>query len=181
MRQLILGGARSGKSRLAETRAEAWAAHRRAPLVYVATASAGDTEMTRRIAHHRARRGDAWQLLEEPEDLAGVIERYREHNACVLVDCLTLWLSNCLHAGNWDHQRERLLNAVAGLEQRDSPLGLILVSNEVGSGIVPLGQLSRDFVDASGWLHQALAPFCEQVSLVVAGLPLELKHGEKAR
>lgn len=173
MTQLILGGARSGKSRLAEARAQTLVERSGADLFYVATARAGDGEMSRRIAQHRARRQGQWQLIEEPLNLAAVIERHRETNACVLVDCLTLWISNCLHTHCWEQQRDLLLKQVSDLEQ--TPLTLLLVSNEVGSGIVPLGELSREFVDASGWLHQALAQHCERVTLVVAGLPLELK------
>lgn len=181
MAQLILGGARSGKSRLAEQRALAWQAQTGGELNYLATASAGDGEMSQRIRQHQARRGEQWQLLEEPLDIAGVIARQHqqlqqsEQPACLLIDCLTLWMSNCLHANCWETERERLLAQVQTLVAERSPLHLIMVSNEVGSGIVPLGELSRDFVDASGWLHQALAQECEQVTLVVAGLPLELK------
>lgn len=176
MRQLILGGARSGKSRLAEERALAWAEHEGAERIYLATARVGDDEMARRVDVHRQRRDSGWHLLEEPEDLAGTIARLKHRRACVLIDCLTLWISNCLHAGNWETQRDRLLEQVALLQTERSPLGLILVSNEVGSGIVPLGALSREFVDASGWLHQALAQHCDTVTLVVAGLPLALKQ-----
>lgn len=179
MRQLILGGARSGKSRLAEERALAWAEREGGDLLYLATAGVGDEEMARRVEAHRERRDSSWQTLEEPEDLAGAIARLKHRRACVLVDCLTLWISNCLHTGQWEAQRGRLLEQVALLQTERSPLELILVSNEVGSGIVPLGELSRDFVDASGWLHQALAQHCEAVTLVVAGLPLALKNPDE--
>lgn len=175
MRQLILGGARSGKSQLAEQRAQLWAEGCDGELFYLATGVAGDEEMAQRIAHHQSRRDARWQLIEEPAELARVILRLQNRRACLLVDCLTLWLSHCLHTECWDEQRTRLLDAVAQLKKSDSPLSLIMVSNEVGSGVVPLGALSRKFVDASGWLHQALARECEIVTLVVAGLPLELK------
>lgn len=175
MAQLILGGARSGKSRLAEERALSWADLKQHDLIYLATAGVGDSEMAKRIEEHRQRRDSRWQLIEEPEDLAGVIERYQNHSVCLLVDCLTLWVSNCLHSGNWESRRDQFLEQVRRLESDRSPLELILVSNEVGSGVVPLGELSRQFVDASGWLHQALAVHCKKVTLVVAGLPLELK------
>lgn len=173
--QLILGGARSGKSRLAEARALVWAqAQPERRLVYVATATAGDGEMLERIAHHQARRGDQWQLVESPQQLAETLIRYQGKDTCILVDCLTLWLSNCLHLGSWEQEREQLLQLVQG-----ATLGeLIFVSNEVGSGVVPLGELSRQFVDASGHLHQALAGYCDRVTLTVAGLPLELKPVE---
>lgn len=178
MVQLILGGARSGKSRIAEQRALEWQSQTRGELIYLATASAGDAEMSRRIQQHQARRGESWELIEEPLDLAGAIAGQRHERAkpaCLLVDCLTLWISNCLHLGCWETERKRLLAEVEALAAEPGPLQLIMVSNEVGSGIVPLGELSRNFVDASGWLHQALTQDCERVTLVVAGLPLELK------
>lgn len=187
MLQLILGGARSGKSQLAEARALDWASRCGADLFYVATAGIEDEEMARRIAHHQERRGAQWQLLEAPENLGEIIARYRAHypvctepeqpeqHACLLVDCLTLWISNCLHKGTWLHQREQLLLQVKALAEKPSQVSLILVSNEVGSGVVPLGNLTRAFVDASGRLHQELAQICQQVTLVAAGLPLELK------
>lgn len=174
MRQLILGGARSGKSRLAEARAVEWSERTGGDLLYVATANADDDEMARRIQSHQNRRDTRWHLREEPLDLAGVLHDNKDRDVCVLVDCLTLWLSNCLHMNCWAYERDRFIEAVESLES--SPLSLILVSNEVGSGIVPMGELSRQFVDASGWLHQALTPFCETVTLVVAGLPLALKN-----
>lgn len=165
--ELILGGARSGKSRLGEERALASGCKK---LIYIATAEAGDDEMTDRIRHHQQRRGDRWQLVEAPLNLAGALERHQGDDHCLLVDCLTLWLSNCLAADCWQAEREALLSRVASLRGR-----IILVSNEVGSGIVPLGELSRRFADESGLLHQNLAQICRRVSLVVAGLPLELK------
>ncbi|WP_347330333.1 bifunctional adenosylcobinamide kinase/adenosylcobinamide-phosphate guanylyltransferase [Marinimicrobium locisalis] len=177
MRQLILGGARSGKSCLAESRALEWAERTGGELLYVATANADDDEMARRIQSHQSRRDARWQLREEPLDLAGVLLDNKEREVCVLVDCLTLWLSNCLHMNCWAYERDRFLEALEGL--KDAPLSLILVGNEVGSGIVPMGELSRQFVDASGWLHQTLTPFCETVTLVVAGLPLALKDEPK--
>lgn len=164
--ELILGGARSGKSRLAEERA---LGSERA-LFYIATATAGDHEMTNRIEQHRARRDGRWTTVEEPLLLAATLRRLARDDRCLLVDCLTLWLSNCLQADCWSSERNALLAAVAELPGR-----VLLVSNEVGSGIVPLGELSRRFADESGWLHQQLAQRAQRVTLVVAGLPLELK------
>ena len=164
--ELILGGARSGKSRLAETRA----LESGRELHYIATATAGDGEMAERIRHHQVRRGRQWHAVEEPLHLAATLERLARADRCLLVDCLTLWLSNCLHHDCWQLEREALLKTVTGLPGR-----IILVSNEVGSGIVPLGELSRRFADESGWLHQQLAQVARRVTLVVAGLPLELK------
>lgn len=168
--ELFLGGARSGKSRLAQARAEAIA---QGELVYLATATAGDDEMHRRIALHQRERDNRWRTWEEPIQLAQVLAA--ERHSTVLIDCLTLWLSNCLHANCWEQERAHLLREIDSRLAAGEAPQWIFVSNEVGSGIVPLGQLSREFVDASGWLHQALAERCQQVQLVVAGLPLHLK------
>lgn len=164
--ELILGGARSGKSRLAERRALAGGNH----LFYIATATAGDSEMAERIGDHKERRGPQWRTVEEPVRLAATLRDLARHDRCLLVDCLTLWLSNCLHQGCWQEERDALLATLAELPGR-----ILLVSNEVGSGIVPLGELSRRFADESGWLHQQLAQMAQRVTLVVAGLPVELK------
>lgn len=168
MRSLILGGARSGKSALAERLAVASGLD----VVYIATAQAGDAEMAARIAHHRARRPPQWLCVEEPIDLADVLHEYARENRCLLVDCLTLWLSNLLGADEptFAREREHLLQSLPAL-----PGELLLVSNEVGQGIVPLGELSRRFVDEAGRLHQAVAAVSERVVLVAAGLPLVLK------
>ncbi|MCO1336155.1 bifunctional adenosylcobinamide kinase/adenosylcobinamide-phosphate guanylyltransferase [Microbulbifer sp. OS29] len=174
---LILGGARSGKSRLGQQRAEQWLHRNKAGgLTYLATATAGDNEMSTRIARHREDRDHRWRTTEESIALAGALVAAPESH-CVLVDCLTLWLSNCLHQGVWEREREELLRCI---DQRhtncksDTP-PWVLVSNEVGSGIVPLGQLSREFVDAAGWIHQALAERADNVTLAIAGLPLTVK------
>ncbi|WP_257386431.1 bifunctional adenosylcobinamide kinase/adenosylcobinamide-phosphate guanylyltransferase [Tahibacter caeni] len=168
MRTLILGGARSGKSALAERLAAAHDA-----VLYVATAAAGDDEMSARITHHRERRPAHWQLRETPLQLAGTL-RHEAHAArCILVDCLTLWLSNLLCRKDetlFAAERAALLAAV-----EDVPGELILVSNEVGQGVVPLGALTRRFVDEAGRLHQDLAARCERVVFTIAGLPQLLK------
>ncbi len=169
MRELILGGARSGKSALAER----LAGEDGREVVYLATAEAGDEEMARRIADHRERRSRHWQTHEEPLALAGALERLSAPGRCLLVDCLTLWLSNLLaldDRSRWPREREALLTLLPRLPGR-----IILVSNEVGWGIVPMGELSRRFQDEAGRLHQALAACCERVILVVAGLPQVLK------
>lgn len=166
MKELILGGARSGKSSYAERCA---LASGKAP-VYIATGWADDEEMAERIEHHRAARGDGWLLVEEPLHLAQALLAVDAPDRVVVVDCLTLWLSNSLHMGDWPGARDRLLEILPHLAA-----DIHLVSNEVGSGIVPLGPLPRRFVDESGWLHQSLAHLCERVTLVVAGLPLTLK------
>lgn len=169
MKELILGGARSGKSRLAEERAQTSGLG----LVYVATGQAGDDEMASRIEHHRQRRGDEWELVEEPYALAQMLKTQATEKTCILVDCLTLWLSNCLFSDKpdyWTHQKTQLLEVLPLLPGR-----IILVSNEVGMGVIPMGEVSRQFVDESGWLHQRLAELCDHVTLTVAGLPHTLK------
>jgi len=168
MKELILGGARCGKSRLAEQRAIDCAL----PVTYIATATAGDAEMAARIAHHQSQRPADWALVEEPLLLASVLQQHAAAGHCLLVDCLTLWLSNLLHAGEHSlHQQVPLLLQI--LPQL--PGRILLVSNEVGMGIVPAGELSRRFVDEAGRLHQQLAEQCDRVTLVVAGLATQLK------
>lgn len=169
MHSLILGGARSGKSALAER----LAADSGREVVYVATAQAGDGEMAARIAHHRQRRPSAWGCVEEPLALADTLQRHARPDRCLLVDCLTLWLSNLLadaDPARFERERDALLAALP-----DLPGEVLFVSNEVGLGIVPLGELSRRFVDEAGRLHQSLAARCERVVFVAAGLPLVLK------
>lgn len=207
MKELILGGARSGKSALAEQRAHTSGLD----VCYIATAGAGDAEMAARIAMHRARRPDRWRLVEEPLALAAVLRQEAAAKRCVIVDCLTLWLSNLLGADSaigasqgsrattpgmeevgrsgeseprdvassdsapvesplFVRERAALFDALPGL-----PGHIILISNEVGMGIVPLGPLSRRFCDEAGRLHQDLARACDRVILTVAGLPYVLK------
>ena len=169
--ELILGGARSGKSALAEQRALATGLE----LIYLATATAGDQEMSSRIGHHQQRRGAQWQLVEEPVALADALRRQQGPQRCIVVDCLTLWLSNCLHRNCWEQQRDSLLQTLPELAGH-----IVLVSNETGLGVVPLGELSRRFVDEAGFLHQQLAALCARVTLTVAGLPLALKSPQES-
>ena len=169
MKELILGGMRSGKSRLAEQHAQASGL----PVIYLATATVQDDEMRARIAHHQAQRPGHWQLVEEPLALASALQRHAAENHCVLVDCLTLWLTNLLCAEDEARLRREvatLLEVLPGL-----PGQIILVSNETGMGVVPLGELTRRYCDEAGRLHQAVAQCCELVILTVAGLPLNLK------
>ncbi len=173
MIHLVLGGARSGKSRHAESLAQS----SDLPVSYIATATAGDDEMKRRIAHHQATRPQHWQLIEEPFYLSRHLARFSQQaeaqNHFLLVDCLTLWLSNWLctnDAEAFQLEKEAFVN---GLLKLRNPI--TIVSNEVGSGIVPMGALSRDFVDQAGWLNQAVARIADKVTLVVAGCPLEIK------
>jgi adenosylcobinamide kinase/adenosylcobinamide-phosphate guanylyltransferase len=170
VKQLILGGARSGKSALAEK----IALDSGLAVTYIATATAGDEEMAGRIAHHRARRPVDWKLVEEPLRLASVISAHAAPDCCLIVDCLTLWLNNLLTSGNetlFHAEREALLASLP-----NTPGHIIFVSNEVGMGIVPLGELSRRFCDEAGRLHQDLAQVCDRVVFVAAGLPLVLKE-----
>jgi adenosylcobinamide kinase/adenosylcobinamide-phosphate guanylyltransferase len=162
---LVLGGARSGKSRYAETLITALPA----PWTYVATAEARDTEMAERIAAHQARRGAGWRTLETPRDVVGALAA---HGATpLLVDCLTLWLSNALLGGaDVEAEIERL---EATLAKAAAPL--VLVANEVGFGIVPDSALGRRFRDLQGQLNQRIAARADRVVLVVAGLPLTIK------
>lgn len=164
----VLGGARSGKSRHAEALVRSLSP---GPWTYIATAQAFDTEMEERIARHRADRGDGWVTVEAPHDLAGALARHAVGPQAVLVDCLTLWLTNRLLAdADLAAETDAL---VAALGRTTAPV--VVVSNEVGLGIVPDNALSRRFRDAAGRLHQALAAAADRVTLVVAGLPLAVK------
>ena len=169
MLQLILGGARSGKSRLAEK----LAAESGCAVTYIATSQPLDGEMNERVRHHRERRPEHWALIEEPIELARVLRDNARADACLLVDCLTLWLTNLLMLEDLQRlnaERDALLGCLAEL-----PGEILFVSNETGMGVVPLGELTRRYVDEAGWLHQALAERCQRVVLTVAGLPLTLK------
>ena len=166
---LILGGVRSGKTRLAERLARDTALS----VYYIATATGKDAEMRERIAAHRARRPPHWTLIEEPHRLASVLVEHAAPGHCLLVDCLTLRLTNLLTTGAatlFESERAGLLSALPVL-----PGQIILVSNETNMGVVPLGKLSRRFCDETGGLHQELAQICDRVILTVAGLPHVLK------
>lgn len=166
---LILGGARSGKSRYAEGLIAALPPVWNPPWIYVATAEPGDEEMRARIAAHRARRGPSWQTIEAPQELAEAV--ILAQPAPVLVDCLTLWLSNLmLIDADIEAETVRLERA---LEAATAPI--VLVSNEVGSGIVPEHPLGRSFRDLQGALNQRIAARADRVVLMVAGLPLAVK------
>jgi adenosylcobinamide kinase / adenosylcobinamide-phosphate guanylyltransferase len=163
---LVLGGARSGKSRYAESLITA----RAPPWIYLATGQAGDDEMAQRIAAHRVRRNVGWQTIEVPHDLAGALDAAAAQ-VPLLVDCVTLWLTNRMLAeADVDAEIAHLEDALA---RRTG--AAVLVSNEVGYGIVPENALARRFRDAQGWLNQRLAARADRVVLVVAGLPLVVK------
>ncbi|MGI2093488.1 bifunctional adenosylcobinamide kinase/adenosylcobinamide-phosphate guanylyltransferase [Shewanella oncorhynchi] len=206
MIHLVLGGARSGKSRYGEALVRQYTALG-FDACYVATAQALDDEMATRIAKHQAGRSDdgiEWQLFEESLALTALLKQLAKPGRVILVDCLTLWLTNQLLASNvdiddepaptewnatdfvvstsatstsddkayasWQAEKTAFVDSLVELEGV-----VILISNEVGSGIVPLGELSRQFVDEAGWLNQAVAALADNVTLVVAGLPLALK------
>jgi adenosylcobinamide kinase/adenosylcobinamide-phosphate guanylyltransferase len=163
---LITGGARSGKSSLAEAMVERFGL----PATYIATAQAFDAEMEARIAEHRARRGPGWQTLAEPFDLPGALQR-ADPARPVLVDCLTLWLSNLMLAErDWRGPATAL---VASLAVDRAPV--VIVTNEVGAGIVPENALARAFRDEAGRLNQTVAEACDALWLCVAGQPLQIK------
>jgi adenosylcobinamide kinase/adenosylcobinamide-phosphate guanylyltransferase len=182
-RTLVLGGARSGKS----GHAERLAIESNKQIVYIATATAGDVEMTERIDHHRERRPAHWITVEQPLALGDALLQWCAPQRLVLVDCLTLWLTNLLFSGIETHpevgtivlpplfhqQRQHFLDALARIG--NSGGDIVLVSNEVGMGIVPGGAISRCFVDEAGRLNQAVAALCERAIWVAAGLPLVLK------
>ncbi len=174
MQHLILGGARSGKSQYAEQLAEA----SKKQVIYIATGAAGDEEMQERINKHQAERPRYWQTIEEPILIADVILQHASTYNYLLVDCLTLWLSNIMFNAQGDfqediflQQKQALLDIVPNLQT-----DICFVSNEVGSGVIPMDKMTRRFVDEAGRLHQQLAKICSHVTLVTAGLPLALKH-----
>jgi adenosylcobinamide kinase/adenosylcobinamide-phosphate guanylyltransferase len=169
VKTLILGGVRSGKSRLAER----LASESGLPVTYIATATVQDEEMRARIAAHRANRPRDWRLIEEPSRLASALTEHSSAGHCVLVDCLTLWLTNLLMAGDataFERECAALFAALPALAGQN-----ILVSNETNMGVTPMGELSRRYCDEAGRLHQGLAQTCDRVILTVAGLPHILK------
>lgn len=169
MKTLILGGVKSGKSRLAEGLAK----DSSMPVTYLATANVGDEEMRLRIAEHRTRRPADWSLVEEPLHLANALRAHAAPERCLLVDCLTLWLTQLLIEEDealLQHEHRALLEVLPTL-----PGQLIMVSNETNMGVTPMGELSRRFCDEAGRLHQELAQSCDRVILTVAGLPHVLK------
>lgn len=173
MIELILGGARSGKSHYAERRGIDF----KGEVIYLATAFSGDKEMAARIKRHQADRPSHWLTIEEPVKLAATLLENDGVGQLFLVDCLTLWLSNVLFSDSdvaneqrFKQEKSALLEALPALKA-----DVLFVSNEVGQGIIPLNAISRRFVDEAGWLHQAIARECDRVTLVTAGLPQKLK------
>jgi adenosylcobinamide kinase/adenosylcobinamide-phosphate guanylyltransferase len=166
---LITGGARSGKSRYAEQRAAEFGGRR----LYLATAEATDEEMVQRIAEHKRQRGDAWITIEEPRELASALLAQRGRTDCALVDCVTIWLSNLLLHRDVNFAEAKTGELLETLPRLD--FHLILVTNEVGSGIVPDSALARQFRDLAGWANQRIAAAANEVVLTVAGTPMIVK------
>lgn len=169
----ILGGARSGKSAFAEK----LAFESQLSVTYIATAQVYDAEFGKRIAHHQARRPAHWQTIEQPFQLGQTLQTHTKEDVCIVVDCLTLWLAQCICPDcdrpadlNWQDERQAMLDVLPTLKGN-----IILVSNEVGMGIVPLGEINRQFQDEQGRLNQAVAKIAHQVSFIAAGLPIVLK------
>ncbi len=175
---LVLGGARSGKSSYAEQLAIASGL----PVTYIATALVFDEEFKQRIEHHKARRANNfeslhWKTVEQAHDLAGALLKHTKEGQCVIVDCLSLWLAQCIcpdcaqtETIDWQIERETFLKTLPNLAGK-----VILVSNEVGMGIVPLGAINRLFQDEQGRLNQAVALLADEVVFIAAGLPIKLK------
>jgi adenosylcobinamide kinase/adenosylcobinamide-phosphate guanylyltransferase len=173
MKTLVLGGARSGKSAYAEKQAD----FSGLPVTYIATAQVWDDEMCTRVRRHQERRPAHWCLVEEPFHLAETLRARAASGHYVIVDCMTLWLAQWICPdckapadGDWERERTALLELIPTL-----PGKIIFVSNEVGMGIVPLGELNRRFQDEQGRLNQALAAACDHVVFMAAGLPLMMK------
>lgn len=173
MKSFIIGGARSGKSQYAEQ----LALQSGLEVIYIATAQVYDPEFAARVEHHRQRRPADWALIEEPFFLAQTLRQHARPDRCLLVDCLTLYLAQWLcddcqppQHRSWQQERQDLLDCLS-----DLPGQIILVSNEVGLGIVPMGEINRHYQDEAGRLNQAIAASCEQALFMVAGLPLKLK------
>ncbi|HEX9662563.1 MAG TPA: bifunctional adenosylcobinamide kinase/adenosylcobinamide-phosphate guanylyltransferase [Candidatus Binatia bacterium] len=166
---LITGGARSGKSKYAELRAAALGSRR----LYVATAEPKDEEMTRRIGEHKSRRGNEWTTIEESLELAEALLARRGQMDCALVDCLTLWLSNLLLQRDGKYAEEKVKELVEILPRLN--FHVVLVTNEVGWGIVPDNMLARQFRDLAGWANQQIAAAANEVVLTVAGVPMIVK------
>lgn len=170
---LILGGARSGKS----VHAEKLAAATHLAVTYIATAQVYDPEFGARVEHHKTRRPSHWQTVETPHQLAETLRQESAPDRCLIIDCLTLWLAQCIcpecapaEGVDWASERKLLLEILPKLEGQ-----IIMVSNEVGMGIVPLGEINRQFQDEAGRLNQAVAAISDQVIFIAAGLPLKLK------
>jgi len=170
---LITGGCRSGKSRQALVLAKGISGYK----VFVATAEARDEEMKERIARHRKERGGEWETVEEPVDLVHTFQRLENQKGVVVLDCLTLWISNLMLRGD---SSENILNEAGRLEEqlKRMPCETVIITNEVGSGIVPENSLAREFRDLAGEINQRFAASCDRVIHMVAGIAMNLKSGK---
>jgi adenosylcobinamide kinase/adenosylcobinamide-phosphate guanylyltransferase len=186
---LVLGGARSGKSHFAEQLATEYATATGGSVTYVATAreDASDEEMVARIALHRARRPAGWGLVEEPVHLADALYGHAHHHGCIVVDCVTLWLNNLLFPDGRAYPEHGLITPPATYPEETEALlaalptmpgHIILVSNEIGLGVVPMGAVTRFYVDELGRLNQKLAALADRVRLLVAGIPVKVKGND---
>ncbi|TKB50073.1 bifunctional adenosylcobinamide kinase/adenosylcobinamide-phosphate guanylyltransferase [Ferrimonas aestuarii] len=177
MKRLVIGGARSGKSRLAQQWASDWQQRSGGDVVVIATAELrqGGGSMAERIAHHRANRPSDWITVEQPRDLGLALAKLHGKPCFVMVDCLTLWLANELESGldAYAEARAELLEALESVQVEE----LVMIGNELGQSVVPMGAETRQFVDQNGWLLQATGELCDQVTMVIAGQPLPLKGG----
>lgn len=171
MIHLILGGARSGKSSFAQQQVASLQKETGFPVVYVATAIPVDDEMQQRISRHQQDRPKDWQLAEVPLNLCEFLQQ--KSSAILLVDCLTLWLNN--QSYHYPEQDFDALFQELAESLRASKTDVFLVANEVGLGVIPMGEISRKFVDQAGWLNQKIAAIADKVTFVSAGLPLPLK------
>ncbi len=185
MIHFILGGARSGKSRFAEQQVLALAESKNKQAVYIATATAIDTEMNSRIIKHQSDRADSWQLIECPLALAETLtELDNNNNKVYLLDCLTLWLNNQLYAVrevSSTEQSQHLHTEIDRLTTRLAAINvdILIVSNEIGLGVIPMGESTRLYVDNCGWLNQRVAEIADKVTLVTAGIPLSIKNNDE--
>jgi adenosylcobinamide kinase/adenosylcobinamide-phosphate guanylyltransferase len=178
MIHLVLGGARSGKSRFALEQVLQLSEKTGLPVTFVATATASDPEMAQRIAYHEAERPDHWRLAEVPMDLNFLLAETKFlPEQILLIDCLTLWLNNQLF--EYPEQNFKILFSDLLDALQTCKCDIFLVSNEVGLGIIPMGEVSRQFVDQAGWLNQALAARVDKVTFIAAGLPMTLKDTSK--
>ncbi|TWX67221.1 bifunctional adenosylcobinamide kinase/adenosylcobinamide-phosphate guanylyltransferase [Colwellia demingiae] len=182
MIHFILGGARSGKSRFAEQQTLELSVKHGKKTVYIATATAIDPEMDNRIVQHQKDRGDSWQLIECPLALAERLSNL-DNNNVYLLDCLTLWLNNQLYAvdeQSRDQQAQHLQTEIDRLATRLAAIDadIVIVSNEIGLGVIPMGESTRLYVDYCGWLNQKVAEVSDKVTLVTAGIPLCIKNND---
>lgn len=175
MKQLIIGGARSGKSRLAKAIAMDWQHVSDGNITLIVTANPDgidDSEMSKRIVHHQMNCPSSWNVVQASTDLAGAITQAQDDNTLIVIDCLTLWLANELREAQstWTNAKTDFMTSVIHCR-----CPLIMIGNEVGQGVVPMGNFNRTFVDELGWLHQHIGAISDSVTMCIAGLPMVLK------